>query len=69
LDNPAFLAGLQRLLRISDSMATSKGQYGLGGLIKRVGLMAAAGWTFGRLFLMRPQSHELPRQVRVAPAW
>jgi magnesium-protoporphyrin IX monomethyl ester (oxidative) cyclase len=69
LDNPAFLAGLQRLLRISDSMATTKGQYGLGGMIKRVGLMAAAGWTFGRLFLMRPQKHELPRQVRVAPAW
>jgi magnesium-protoporphyrin IX monomethyl ester (oxidative) cyclase len=69
VDNPAFLAGLQRLLRISDRIATAKGQYGLGGLMKRVGLTASAAVTLGRLFLMRPQSHELPREIRVAPAW
>ncbi len=69
VDNPAFLAGLERLLRISERMATTKGQYGLGGLMKRVGLTAAAAVTLGRLFLMRPQSHELPREIRVAPAW
>ena len=69
LENPAFLAGLQRLLRISEQIAASKAQYGLGGLLKRVGLTAAAGLTLGRLFLMRPQRHELPAQIRMAPAW
>ncbi|MGD0109112.1 MAG: magnesium-protoporphyrin IX monomethyl ester (oxidative) cyclase, partial [Rhodopila sp.] len=69
LENPAFLAGLQRLLRISEQIAASKAQYGLGGLLKRAGLTAAAGLTLGRLFLMRPQRHELPAQIRMAPAW
>jgi magnesium-protoporphyrin IX monomethyl ester (oxidative) cyclase len=69
LDNPAFLAGLQRLLAISRSMSESKSHYGIGGMIKRVGLMGAAAVTLGRLFFMRPQKHELPRDIRVAPAW
>ena len=69
VDNPAFLAGMQRLLWISERIAASKGQFGLGGLLKRVGLIAAAGVTLGRLFLMRPHRHELPSQVRMAPAW
>ncbi|WP_428484713.1 magnesium-protoporphyrin IX monomethyl ester (oxidative) cyclase [Rhodopila sp.] len=69
LDNPAFLAGLQRLLRLSEKIAANKGQWGFGGILKGLGLKAAAAATLGRLFLMRPQRHELPRQVCVAPAW
>jgi magnesium-protoporphyrin IX monomethyl ester (oxidative) cyclase len=69
VDNPAFLAGLQRLLRISQQLDASKGQFGLGGLLKGLGLRASAALTLGRLFLMRPQRHELPREIRVAPAW
>jgi magnesium-protoporphyrin IX monomethyl ester (oxidative) cyclase len=69
VDNPAFLTGLQRLLRLSQQLATTKGQYGIGGLLKRVTLLAGAGATLLKLFLMRPQRNDLPRQVRVAPAW
>ena len=69
VDNPRFLPGMQRLLWISERIGASKGQFGLGGILKRVGLVAAAGVTLGRLFLMRPQRHELPSQVRMAPAW
>jgi magnesium-protoporphyrin IX monomethyl ester (oxidative) cyclase len=69
VDNPAFLAGLKRLLAISEKMATSKGQNGVGGLLKRAGLTAVAGVTLVRMFLMRPQQHELPVQVCMAPAW
>ncbi len=69
VDNPAFLAGLQRLLRINRQLAATKRQFGLGGLLKRIGLTAAAGVTLGRLFLMRPQRHDLPSQVCIAPAW
>jgi magnesium-protoporphyrin IX monomethyl ester (oxidative) cyclase len=69
VDNPAFLRGLQRLLHISQRIETTNGQYGLGGLLKRVGLTAAAGVTLARLFLMRPRRHELPSEIRIAPAW
>ena len=69
VDNPAFLAGLQRLLSISGQMARAKEHYGVGGLLKRVYLTTAAGATLARLFFMRPQRHELPRQTRMAPAW
>ena len=41
----------------------------LGGILKRVGLKASAAVTLGRLFLMRPQRHELPSEIRIAPAW
>ena len=69
LDNPAFLAGLQRLLRLSERIEANKGQYGLGGILKGLGLKASAGATLVRLFLMRPRQHELPRDIRMAPAW
>jgi magnesium-protoporphyrin IX monomethyl ester (oxidative) cyclase len=69
IDHPAFLTGLQRLLRISRQIATTKRQYGLGGLLKRATLTAVAGLTLCRLFLLRPQRHELPKQIRMAPAW
>jgi magnesium-protoporphyrin IX monomethyl ester (oxidative) cyclase len=69
LDNPAFLAGMQKLLAISRKMAMSKGHYGAGGMLRRAGLIASAGITLARLFFMRPQRHELPSQVRMAPAW
>ncbi len=69
VDNPAFLAGLMRLLNISRRIDEAKAQRGLGGAIKRVGLIAAAGITLGRLFLMRPQRHALPAEIRMAPAW
>jgi magnesium-protoporphyrin IX monomethyl ester (oxidative) cyclase len=69
VDHPAFLAGLQRLLRISRHLAATKRQYGIGGLLKRVALTGAAGLTLCRLFLLRPQRHELPEQIRMAPAW
>jgi magnesium-protoporphyrin IX monomethyl ester (oxidative) cyclase len=69
VDNPAFLAGLQRLLRISREMEGAKSQYGIGGILKNLGLKASAAFTLARLFLLRPQTHELPADVRVAPAW
>ena len=69
VDNPAFLSGLQRLLWINEQLATMKSQYGLGGILKGLALKASAAVTLGRLFFMRPQRHELPREVRMAPAW
>jgi magnesium-protoporphyrin IX monomethyl ester (oxidative) cyclase len=69
LDNPAFLAGLQRLLGLSRQIEASQAQIGLGGILKRLGLKASAAVTLVRLFLMRPMRHELPTEIRMAPAW
>jgi magnesium-protoporphyrin IX monomethyl ester (oxidative) cyclase len=69
VDNPAFLAGLQRLLTLSRKIEAMKGQYGIGGILNSLGLKAAAAFTLGRLFLLRPQRHALPSEIRMAPAW
>ena len=31
--------------------------------------VTGAAWTFGRLYLLPTQKHELPRDMRVAPSW
>jgi magnesium-protoporphyrin IX monomethyl ester (oxidative) cyclase len=69
IDNPAFHAGLERLRAINEKMAALEGRSGLGAKLRRAGLMAAAGAHFVRLFLLPAKSNELPRQVRLAPAW
>jgi magnesium-protoporphyrin IX monomethyl ester (oxidative) cyclase len=69
LDNPAFLAGLERMRIISEQLAAAKAQRGLGGAIKRLTLTARAALTFGRLFLLRPVRHDLPAQILMAPSW
>jgi magnesium-protoporphyrin IX monomethyl ester (oxidative) cyclase len=69
VDNPAFLAGMERLRRLAERIAATKTQRGLGGMMKRVALLAGTGLTLGRLFMMRPRRHDLPRQIRLAPAW
>ncbi|HET6197411.1 MAG TPA: magnesium-protoporphyrin IX monomethyl ester (oxidative) cyclase [Acetobacteraceae bacterium] len=69
VDNPRFLAGLERLRRTGERIAAAKAQRGVGGALKRVALAASAGVTIARLFLLRPSRHALPAQVRMAPAW
>ena len=69
LDNPAFKAGLDRLLRISEGHAAAKAQGGFAGKLKTAGLTLAAGAVFARLFLLPVKKSDLPRTVLLAPAW
>lgn len=69
LDHPAFHAGLERLRHLAEAMARAEAQGGLLGRLWRVGLGAAAAVTFARLYLLPIKDNELPRQVRLAPAW
>jgi magnesium-protoporphyrin IX monomethyl ester (oxidative) cyclase len=57
------------LRRISERIGAAKAQGGPIGAVKRAGHVASAALTLGRLFFMRPQRHELPAEIRVAPAW
>lgn len=69
IDHPAFRAGMDRLCRLSQRMDTAKARGGLVGVLQRGALAVAGAATFARLYLLPVKHHELPRQVRVAPAW
>jgi magnesium-protoporphyrin IX monomethyl ester (oxidative) cyclase len=69
IDNPAFRAGLDRLCEISEAGERAKAEGGLLGRIKHAAALARAFGVFTRLYLLPVKSHELPAQVRVAPAW
>ena len=69
IDHPAFRAGLERLRLISEADAAAKKQGGVMGLVKRGGLAVAAALTLGRLYILPAKHHDLPAQVRLAPAW
>jgi magnesium-protoporphyrin IX monomethyl ester (oxidative) cyclase len=69
IDNPAFRAGMDRLFQVQTRINEAKARGGLAGKISQ-GLWAAAGvLAFARLYLLPVQRHQLPAQVRVAPAW
>jgi magnesium-protoporphyrin IX monomethyl ester (oxidative) cyclase len=69
IDNPRFRAGLERLYRIAAASADAKARGGLSGWVKRAALGAAGAFTFARLYLLPTIDNELPREVRLAPAW
>jgi magnesium-protoporphyrin IX monomethyl ester (oxidative) cyclase len=69
IDHPSFRSGLERLRRLAVAIDATKGATGIGARLKRAGLAAAVAGTFARLFLLRAKHNELPRQVRLAPAW
>ncbi len=69
IDHPVFRAGLERMRRIAEAMAAAKARKGPLAALRRLGLAGAAASTFLRLFLLPAKGNELPRQIRLAPAW
>jgi magnesium-protoporphyrin IX monomethyl ester (oxidative) cyclase len=69
IDHPAFRAGMDRLLFVQTRINEAKARGGLIGKVQQ-GLWALAGVSaFARLYLLPVKRHELPAQVRMAPAW
>ena len=68
-DAPAFRAGFSKLFELQQRVDAAKKRGGIGGKLAQVGLAAQAAFTFGRLYLMPVKRHDLPKQVRVVPAW
>jgi magnesium-protoporphyrin IX monomethyl ester (oxidative) cyclase len=69
IDHPSFRAGLERLFRISTALTAAKARGGVLGRLQQAGWAVAGVATFVRLYLLPTRRHELPRQVRMQPAW
>jgi magnesium-protoporphyrin IX monomethyl ester (oxidative) cyclase len=68
-DHPAFRAGLENLFAISQANERAKARGGVIGKLTQGVCALRAALTFGRLYLMPVQSSELPKTVRMVPAW
>ena len=69
IDNPVFRRCLERLFAISTAMTDAKAKGGFWNTLRRGGLAAAGVATFGRLYFLPVQRHDLPAQIRMQPAW
>jgi magnesium-protoporphyrin IX monomethyl ester (oxidative) cyclase len=68
-DAPAFRAGMTRLFDLQMRIDAAKARGGVMGKLAQAGLAAQALATFAKLYLLPVNRHDLPVQVRVAPAW
>ena len=69
IDAPAFRAGMTRLFELSQRMDAAKARGGVIGRLQQAALAVQGLVAFGRLYLLPVHRHDLPEQVRVAPAW
>jgi magnesium-protoporphyrin IX monomethyl ester (oxidative) cyclase len=69
IENPKFLEGLERLRHVNEKLTEAGDQPGLLAKMKRIAVGTQAAIAFGRLFLLRPVTNELPDSSRLSPAW
>jgi magnesium-protoporphyrin IX monomethyl ester (oxidative) cyclase len=68
-DTPVFIQAMQQLCVIQEAINAAKQAGGVGGLLRRGGLIVKAAWIFGRLYFQPVHRQPLPEQVRLAPSW
>lgn len=69
IDAPAFRAGMERLYQLQTRIDAGKRRGGISGRLQQGWGYARAALTFTRLYLLPVKRHDLPAQIRVAPAW
>ena len=68
-DSPKFRAGLKRLLEASDGFAAGKARGGVIGRLQQARWAITGALTFAKLYIHPVKRHDLPAEIRVAPAW
>ncbi len=68
-DNPKFRAVLEQLFSISQAMDAAKLRGGVVGKLQQTVQATKGLFTFARLYCMPVHRHDLPKQMRVEPAW
>ncbi|HTY93423.1 MAG TPA: magnesium-protoporphyrin IX monomethyl ester (oxidative) cyclase [Steroidobacteraceae bacterium] len=69
IDNPAFAAGLRRVLHLMTSIEHARKTGGILQKIKVAGLAVAVGVSFLRLYLLPVRPNALPSRITLRPAW
>jgi len=69
LDDPRFQRGLERLHALAEANEAARARGGIGGGLKRLGVMAGAALTFARMYALPVHRHDVPERVLAAPAW
>lgn len=69
VDDPRFLAGLEKLRLLNDRAEALRDQPGVGARVRRIGIGLRALGTFVRLYTLPAQNNELPAQIRMNPVW
>lgn len=69
VEDPRFLQGLRRLQRQVARIDEVTRGGGLLGKLRALPLRLGIAVTFARLYLLPVKTHELPRELRVAPTW
>ena len=64
-----FRNGFEALSRINLAMQDASAQGGIGGRLRKAGLMARAASIFARLYVHRAHKNELPASSRLQPVW
>jgi magnesium-protoporphyrin IX monomethyl ester (oxidative) cyclase len=68
-DAPAFRAGLSRLFEVQTRLDEAKARGGLMGKLGQARWAAVGALSFLKLYMLPVKRHELPAEIRVAPAW
>lgn len=69
IDDPRFIAGLERLRLAADGIADARARGGVRARLRRAAWSLSAALAFGRLFLLPARTNPLPQEIRLQPAW
>lgn len=69
VDDPRFMAGLEKLRALNDKAEALRDQGGVAARVRRAGIGLRAAATFVRLYTLPAQNNELPAQIRMNPVW
>jgi magnesium-protoporphyrin IX monomethyl ester (oxidative) cyclase len=69
IDNPKFIALLNKLLVITDTAAEQQAKGGLTAKISKLTTSLKAGWVFFRLYTLPSKQNALPDNIRLAPGY